>query len=169
VAATYPDLHEQDWRPELKAYIDDRSRTLAYAEDTANVAIVLNNGAFTTLPQTISVPPTDVDVTISWGCKLTTTVAGAGEAVVGPIDVTSGTVGSLLGYVGLNGSLLAGTWSKFGAPGIGAVNVGTSATWRVFRLYGFMGRDSASSLAVSISASGTGNAEHRTWLKAVAG
>lgn len=148
---------------------DQTGQTIAYAEDIANTAIALSNGVFTALPPTFSVPPSTDDVSIRWGFALQITAAGAGSITIAPCDVTAGiTPTSLVLHANLTDSFTTGTFSV--QPGAtGEFNFGPSATWRTFRLYGFVGRDAASSLAASMKASGTSPYAAKTWMKAVLG
>lgn len=149
----------------------DDHQTIAYAEDTANTAIPLGVGAFTNLYLTFSVPPTDVDVTLLWGGSIKITTAGNGAITVAPCDVTSGVAPTGFVYVSGNatnaGSFLTGVFSR--APGYGAeTNIGPSDDWRVYRLYGYVGRDNGSTLAASSHESGS-PAILKPWMKAVLG
>jgi hypothetical protein len=151
----------------LQEQIDQRMRTLAYAEDTANAAIALGVGVFTPLLPTFAVPPTDYNVILRWGGTVTITAAGNGTVALGPADVTSGAApATLQGFAGPAGAFLAGVFSA-GPQITGEQDVGASATWRVFRLYGFVGRDAASALAASLRASGANPANTKSWMRAI--
>lgn len=182
--ADYPATGSFDWAAPLKAYIDEeddddiaalqadvdtRKQRIAYSEDTANTAIALGAGVFTALAPTFSVPPSADDVTLRWGYVLQITTAGNGSVTIAPADVTSGSAPTALPTQGtVAGTFVAGTFSS--APGeSGEFNFGPSATWRTFRLYGFVGRDAASSLAASMRASGVSPFFGKTSMEAILG
>lgn len=146
-----------------------RLTTIAYAEDVANASLPLGAGLFTQLPLTFSIPPTDLDVTLSWGGSLTITAAGNGGITVAPCDVTAGTAPAAFTSVSGTrvGGFLTGTFSV-GPTHQGETNIGPSVSWRIYRLYGFVGRDAGSVLAASYRASGNPPIL-KTFMKAVTG
>ena len=156
---------------ELEDQTGERALTLRYAHDISNAALPLSNGVLTPLPLTFSVPPTDLDVTLLWAGALTITAAGNGGITVAPCDVSAGVPPSAFVYVGggatKTGGFLTGTFSA-GPTFDGEYNIGASATWRTYRLYGFVGRDTSSALAASLRASGN-PPNLKTWMKAVVG
>jgi hypothetical protein len=147
----------------------DDHRTLRYAEDVANAGYSLGVGVFTQLPLTFSIPPTDVDVTLSWGGSLTINTAGNGGITVAPADVTAGVAPT--GFASVSGTragaFLTGAFSS-GPTHAGEANIGPSDSWRVYRLYGFVGRDVGSLLAATYRASGNPPIL-KTWMKATVG
>lgn len=141
------------------------SYTLAYAEDISNTSTALTVGQFTPTACTISVPPTTRDVNISWGGAIAVSVAGPGTINLGVMDVTSGVVTLYSGTSSNTGTLAAGIYSTANYLN-GQVNVGASTSWRIFKVYGFLGRDSGS-MAGSIAGSGASPYSAKTWIKAV--
>lgn len=142
-----------------------RFKNIAYVEDVANAGSALNVNLFTTLSSlTFAVPPTDHSVILRWGGAFQVTVAGTGSISLGPCDVTSGASPS--GYTGF--STVAGTLPAGGGYASyhqlpGEIDVGPSDSWRVYRLYAFLGRDSALTAVWRPSVDGS----VKTWMRAV--
>ena len=154
-----------------KAAGDQRyQRTLRYSEDIGNTAIALGTGVFTSLMPRFAVPPTTSDVLLRWAASWQVTTAGAGSILIGPAETTAGTTPTAFtAATEISGGFTAGTWSAFYSPGAGEVNIGYSATWREFRLFGYVGRDTSSSLAASCRASGATPYTSKPWMRAVLG
>lgn len=143
---------------------ETRFKNLAYVEDVANAGSALNVNLFSSLSSlTFAVPPTDHSVLLRWGGAFQVTVAGTGSISLGPCDVTNGASPSAYtGFSTVAGTLPAGGYAAYQQlPG--EIDVGPSATWRIFRLYAFLGRDSALTAVWRPSVDGS----VKTWMRAV--
>lgn len=155
-----------------KAAGDQRyQRTLRYSEDIGNTAIPLGAGVFTPLMPRFAAPPTTSDVALRFGAGVQITAAGAGSIMIGVGETTGGATPTA--FLGLpwevSGGFTAGTWSAFWTA-FGEAPIGSSATWREFRLFGYVGRDTSSALAASCRASGASPSySTKPWMRAVLG